>query len=195
MTSVARVMTVSTMVAFLGAPAFAQDVTYEVHRGQDFSRVRTFSIRDPEVKASQRSPWDSSIVREETNAAVAAQLQAHGLRRDDVHPDVHVMTYRLFDTQFWGYGSPGWNDGFWGHRGYWSYYTDPIVASTLIVDIRSPDTGDLLWRGVAERNMHVTSSWERQLKRINKEVRKIFENYPLGTVATGGHEIPQPTGR
>ena len=42
---VARVITVSTAVALLSAPAFAQKVTYDTSRAADFSQVRTFSIR------------------------------------------------------------------------------------------------------------------------------------------------------
>jgi hypothetical protein len=196
MTNVARVITVSTTVALLSAPVFAQDVTYDVRRSQNFSALRTFSIREtPPVKRSDRTVWDSPFDRESTNAAVAAQLEARGLRLDNERPDVYVTTHREFQTEFWGYGWPGWDYGYWGHRGYYSYYTDPIVASTLFIDIRSAETGELLWRGISERNFHPTSSPERRLKRINKEVTKMFRNYPSGTVATSGRETPQPTDR
>jgi hypothetical protein len=196
MSTVARIMTVSTMVALFSAPAVAQEVTYDVRRSQDFSQLRTFAITEsPPVKGSHRTAWDSPFDRESTNAAVAAQLEARGLRRDNERPDVYVTTHREFQTEFWGYGWPGWDYGYWGHFGYYSYYTDPIVASTLFIDIRSAETGELLWRGISERNMHVTSSPESRLKRINKEVRKVFKNYPLGAVATSGRELPQPTDR
>jgi hypothetical protein len=214
MMTVARVIAVSTTVALLSAPAFAQDVTYDVRRSQDLSALRTFSIQETSIQdtapvkpwwrlatstgpmpASQRSPWDSPFDRESTNAAVAAQLEARGLRPDNERPDVYVTTHREFQTEFWGYGWPGWDYGYWGYRGYYSYYTDPIVSSTLFIDIRNAETGELLWRGISERNMHVTSSPESRLKRINKEVRKVFKNYPLGTVATSGRELAQPTDR
>lgn len=198
MTNFARVITVSTTVALLSAPAFAQDVSYDVQCGQDFSQLRTFSIRETppaDVKASRAPAWDSAIDRQNTNAAVAAQLEARGLRRDDVHPDVYVATHRKFVTEYYGYGWPGWGYGYWGHYGYGSYYVDPIVSSTLFVEITSPETGQLLWRGISERNFHPTSSPERRLKRINKEVTKMFRNYPSGTVATGGREVPNPTDR
>jgi len=196
MTTAARVSSVITTVVLLSAPAFAQDVSYDVHPGQDFSQLRTFSIREtPPVERADRTVWDSPFDRESTNAAVAAQLVARGLRRDNERPDVYVTTHREFQTEFWGYGYPGWDYGYWGHHGYYSYYSDPIVASTLFIDIRSAETGELLWRGISQRNMHVTSSPESRLKRINKEVRKVFKNYPLGTVATSGRETPQATDR
>src|SRR5262245_49614775 len=102
MTTVARIITVSTTVALVSAPAFAQKVTYDMNRGANFSQVRTFSIKatppaDP--LASKTTAYDSPIVRQNTNAAVAQQLQARGLRRDDAHPDVFVTTHRTFQTE------------------------------------------------------------------------------------------------
>jgi hypothetical protein len=121
-----------------------------------------------------------------------------GLRRDDVRPDVYVTTHRTFQTEYYGYGWPGWGYGYgygyWGY-GYGSYYLEPIVVGTLVVDITDAETGELMWRGLSERDMHPTSSPERRLKRINKEVYKIFKKYPAGTVATSGREVPTPTDR
>jgi len=198
MTTVARIITVSTTVALLSAPAFAQKVTYDVHRGQDFSQLRTFSIKETppaDVKASKTTAYDSPIVRQNTNAAVATQLEARGLRRDDVHPDVYVTTHRTFETEYYGYGWPGWGYGCCYGYGYGSYYLEPIVVGTLVVDVTSAESGELLWRGIAERDMHPHSSPEHRLRRINKEVTKMFRNYPSGTVATSGRETPQPTDR
>ena len=199
MTTVARIITVSTTVALLSAPAFAQKVTYDMNRAADFSQVRTFSIKETspaDLKASQTTAYDSPIVRQNTNAAVAAQLQARGLRRDDAHPDVYVTTHRSFQTEYYTYGWPGWGYGYWGYYGgYGSYYVEPIIVGTLVVDITDAETGELMWRGLSERDMHPTSSPEHRLKRINKEVYKIFKKYPAGTVATSGSETPQPTDR
>jgi uncharacterized protein DUF4136 len=196
---VARVVTVSTAVMLLSASAFAQKVTYDMNRTADFSQVRTFSIKEippADLKASQTTAYDSPIVRQNTNAAVAAQLQARGLRRDDAHPDVYVTTHRTFQTEYYGWGWPGWGYGYgyWGY-GYGSYYLEPIVVGTLVVDITDAETGELMWRGLSERDMHPTSSPEHRLKRINREVYKIFKKYPYGTVATSGGEVPKPTDR
>ena len=198
MTNVARIITVSTTVALLSGPAFAQKVTYDMNRGANFSQVRTFSIKDTppaDPLASKTTAYDSPIVRQNTNAAVAQQLQFRGLRRDDAHPDVYVTTHRTFQTEYYGYGYPGWGYGYgyWGY-GWGSYYVEPIIVGTLVVDITDAETGELMWRGLSERDMHPTSSPEHRLKRINKEVYKIFKKYPYGTVATSGSEIPSTTG-
>ena len=225
MTTVARVITVSTTAVLLSAPAFAQDVSYDVRQGLNLSQLRTFSIQATApvriyrtaawdtafdimatapgaVRTSRTAAWDSAFDREKTNAAVAAQLEARGLRRDDVHPDVQVTTYREFVAESYGYGWwPAWGYGYAGHYGYWgdygygSYDTGPLVASALFVDIRSSETRELLWRGISKRSSYATSNSEHRLKRINKEVTKIFKDYPAVTVATSGRETPQTTDR
>jgi hypothetical protein len=199
MTNIARVITVTTTVVFLSAPAFAQDVSYDVQRGQDFSELRTFTITEtPRANVTASQPWwasERAIDRQNTDAAVAAQLEARGFKRDDAHPDVYVTTHRTVQTEVWKYGWSGWGDDDWSHYGYGSDYLDSTVASTLFIDVTSADTGELLWRGIGMRHMHITSSPKDRLERINKEVRKVFKNYPLGAVATSGRETPRPTDR
>ena len=174
MKTVTRVMTVTTTVVLLCAPAMAQDVT--------------FTIADtPQVNLQPSQTWwadQRSIYLQSTNAAVAAQLEARGFRRDDAHPDMYVTTHRTVRTDVWGYGWSGWGDDDWSHYGLGSHYLDSDVTSTLFIDITSAESGELLWRGVSMRDLHFTSSAEHRLKRINREVRKVFEDYPLGIAAT-----------
>lgn len=200
MTSVARIVALGSAVAMLSAPALAQKVTYDTNRTADFSQVRTYSFKEGppiDAEAYKTTAYDSPIVRQNTNAAVAAQLEARGLRRDDAHPDVYITTHRSFQTEYEGWGNPGWGYGYWGgyYGGYGSYYLEPIVVGTLIVDVTDADTGELMWRGLSQRDMHPTSKPEHRLERINKEVYKIFKKYPAGTVATSGREIPATTDR
>ena len=232
MTIVARIVIVGVAMAALSASALAQKVTHDTNRAADFSQIRTFSIKEsPPVDevAYKTTAYDSPIVRQNTNAAVAVQLEARGLRRDDVRPDVYVTTRRSFQTAYQAWGSPGpaWGYPGWGYAGcgypdqgypdqgypdrgypdrgcgYWdgyyggydSYYIQPIIIGTLAVDITSARTGELLWRGISERDMHPTSNPKHRLERINKEVSKVFKKYPAGTVATSGHGTPHPTGQ
>ena len=189
MSTVARIMTVSTIVALFTAPA----------RSQNFSELRTFTVTEtPRATVTASQPWwvyERAIDRQHTDAAVAAQLEARGFRRDDAHPDMYVTTHRTVETEFWGYGWSGWGDDDWGDYGYGSEYLDSTVASTLFIDVTSVDTGELLWRGIGMRHMRITSSPKHRLERINKEVREVFKDYPFGTVATSGRAAPQPTDR
>jgi len=197
MTTIARIVTGVAVAASLSAPGLAQDVTYDYHRGTDFSQLQTFAFKDTppaDEDASKSTAYDSPIVRQNTNAAVAAQLQGRGMTRNDDHPDVYVTTRRTFQTQYIVYGSPGWGYG-WGYYGYGPYYTEPITVGTLTVDIIRAATGELLWRGVAERDMHPMSNQHHRLERINREVTKMFKKYPAIAVATSGRETPTTTDR
>jgi uncharacterized protein DUF4136 len=199
MTTFARVITVSTTVALLSAPAFAQEVTYQVRRGDDVSELRTFTITEtPRTNVTASQPWwayERAIDRQDTDAAVAAQLEARGFRRDDARPDMYVTTHRTVQTEVWKYGWSGWGDDDWSHYGYGSDYLDSTVASTLFIDVTSADTGELLWRGIGMRHMHITASPKDRLERINREVTKVFKDYPFGMVATAGRGMPTATDR
>ena len=212
MTTVARVITVSTTVALLSAPAFAQEITYQVRRGNDVSELRTFTITETPRTNVTASPWwayeranvtasqpwwayERAIDRQDTGAAVAAQLEARGFRRDDAHPDMYVTTHRTVQTEDWKYGWSGWGDDDWSHYGYGSDYLDSTAVSTLFIDVTSADTGELLWRGIGMRHMHITASPKDRLERINREVRTVFKDYPFGMVATTGRGMPTATDR
>jgi hypothetical protein len=199
MTTFARVTTVSATVALLSAPAFAQEVTYQVRRGDDVSELRTFTITEtPRTNVTASQPWwayERAIDKQNTDAAVAAQLEARGFRRDDAHPDMYVTTHRTVQTEVWKYGWSGWGDDDWSHYGYGSDYLDSTVASTLFIDVTSADTGELLWRGIGMRHMHITASPKDRLERINREVTKVFKDYPFGMVATAGRGMPTATDR
>jgi len=192
-------MTISTIVALFAAPALAQRDTYNVQHSQNVSALRTFTMTEtPRANVTASQPWwayERAIDRQTTDAAVAAQLEARGFRRDDAHPDMYVTTHRTVQTHFWGYGWSGWGDDDWVHYGYGSEYLDSTVASTLFIDVTGADTGELLWRGISMRHLHSTASPKDRLERINREVRKAFKDYPLGIVATSGRELPQPTDR
>src|SRR5262245_23050778 len=105
MSTVARMMTVSTMVALFSGSAVAQKVTYNLHRSQNFSETRTFTMTEtPRADVTASQPWwayERAIDRQITDAAVAAQLEARGFRRDDAHPDMYVTTHRTILTERW----------------------------------------------------------------------------------------------
>src|SRR5437764_626946 len=110
MTTIARIVTGAAVVASLCAPARAQKVTYDYHRGQDFAELRTFAIKDvpaADSDTADTTAYDSAIVRHNTNAAIAAQLEGRGMVRDDAHPDVYVTARRSFEKRQNYYSSPG----------------------------------------------------------------------------------------
>jgi len=206
MTTIARIAASAAALALLAAPAHAQKVTYDYHRAQDFTQLRTFSIKDApraDSDTSETTAYDSPLVRQNTNAAIAAQLEGRGMVRDDDNPDVFVIARRSFEKRQNVY-STGWYGYGWGHYGAYGYapwygfgptvYVDEDIVGTLTVDVVNAKNGQLLWRGLAERDAHPNSKPEKRLERINREVTKMFRKYPASTVATSGRATPKPTG-
>jgi len=216
MKTMTRILIGLAVSALLPAAAMGQKVSHDYDRDTDFTRFRTYAFKDiptKETTAAETTTYDNSLVDERTKEAVASQLESRGLRRAEEHPDVYVITRRTFETQKnytvynpygWGWGySPygwGWSGYSWGWGGYgWnSGYADiqvrDIIVGTTTIDLEDAATGELLWRGVGVKRVHVHSSPEHRDKRVIRGVAKIFKKFPVtgGAVATSGHGVPLP---
>ena len=171
----------------LPAAAMAQKVSYDYDPDQNFSRLKSYSFKDS-------TKTTNPFVDERIADAIALQLEARGLTRDDAHPDAYVITRQTFDTKQEytvygaGYGPYGWG---WGYYGWgWSpAYTDVVVKDvivrTLTIDLHDAASDQLVWRGVGVATVHPMSKPSRVSKRINHEVTEIFENYPPKGAAKG----------
>ncbi len=199
-----RPFVIAFAMTALSASAFAQRVSYDYRRGQDFSRLKTFTFREtPPIDqiTAETTLFDDPLTKEQTEAAIARQLQARGMVRDDEHPDVIITTRRSFQTQYvvnGGYGWWGWNAGYPYPYGYgYSYggpwYSYPVTEGTLTIDVLNAD-GQLLWRGLAERTVREHQKPAERAEHINKDVVKAFRKFPgtLSAVATTGQEVPKP---
>ena len=182
--------------ALLPSAAAAQKVSYDIGTAE-FGGLRTFAFRDsPATDTENTTGYDSPLVRERTEQAIAAQLQGRGLERDDARPDMYVSMRRTFKTEYTTYATdwgPGWGYGWgwgWGWSPYYTgwgswygnttWYTDERVIGTLIVDVANAQTGQLIWRGLAEKHVHEHASPAHRTKRVNKEVEKMFAKFPGG---------------
>ncbi len=210
MNSVQRILIGFAVAALLPASAPAQKVTYDFGTA-NFSGLKTFAFKETPVESptEDTTAYDSPFVEQRTHAAIAAQLEARGMSRDNEHPDMYVTTRRTFKTEYEVYAPVDWGFGYgygWGWGPYytgwgpWSgggtWYTEERITGTLIVDFENAATGQLIWRGLAERHVHPTASPSHRTKRVHDEVTKIFRKFPsVGPVATSGDAVPEPTGR
>ncbi len=165
--------------ALLPAAAMAQKVSYDYDRGQDFTRLKSYTFKD-----STKS--GNPLVDERIADAIAAQLAARGLTRDDAHPDVYVITRQTFDAKKEyavygsGYGPYGWGWGYgWGwNPSYTNVEVKDVVVRTLTIDLQDAANEQLVWRGIGVRTVHPLSKPSHVSRRVNHEVTKIFEKYP-----------------
>jgi hypothetical protein len=178
----------------LSAAALAQQAPYDIRRGDDLSRLRTFGFGTaaPDGGVLEKTTtYDSPIMDERTKAAIAAQLERRGLTRNDKDPDVRVIARRTFRTEdvFYPYPDPwfasGWGWPYGGSRYVFDQaslgeiYQREIIRGTLTIDIEDAKTGALLWRGVGDKRAHQTSKPSHRAKRVDDEVQDVFESCPL----------------
>ena len=179
--------------ALLPAAALAHEVTYDYDHTQDFSRLRTYALRDS-------TKTDNPFVDERITSAIAAQLAARGLTMDNTHPDVYVTVRQTFDTHQeytaynsgygpyglydgWGWGwGPRWGyyNSVWGLGGYTNVQVENVTVRTLTIELRDAATDKMVWRGAGMRTVHPMSKPAHVTKRINHEVDDILENFPPG---------------
>jgi hypothetical protein len=177
----------------------------------DLTNVRTFAFREavPVPGLSQPGPkCETPRLQDQTNSLIATQLENRGMRRNDEHPDVYVVTRRWFARRYTFYGPydvtwdpaasaglpwschsawVGWNG--WDQFNGWGGYNGGVYADlydTLTVDLQDPATGAVLWRGSETRRVPQQSSM--QDRHMTKTVTEVFEHFPVpGAVATTGH--------
>src|SRR5262249_54897616 len=145
----------------LSVVALAQD-SYDYRRNVNFADIKTFAFKATpplEPVAEKTTTFDSPLVGERTNEAIAAQLERRGMKRDDQHPDVYVVTRRTYKVEYTYFGPYGWGGPYaWG--GYYNGYYGPgwggwyggdvyeELRGSLTVDLEDAATGALLWRGI-----------------------------------------------
>jgi len=185
------------------AAALAQD-SFDINRHANFGAIRTYTFKyGPPMapREAKTTTYDSPIQQERTYAAIAAQLDARGLKRDDEHPDVYIVARRAFYEEVYSYGPYGWGWGPYAPAGYGPYYgynyggwggwgdTYSQLRGTLTIDLVNAKTNMLMWRGVEDKHVHQSSKPAKRDARVSEEVADAFKHFPtltVGPVATSG---------
>ncbi len=174
----------SAVLLASGVTAFAQEVRYNFDKQADFSQFRTYKWVT--LKGAQTP---NELVDMQIRAAVDAELATKGLKRTDADTaDLYVgyqsavnteKEYTSFDTG-WGYG-PGWYGGGWyggGGMNTTTGQTSTIYIGQLAVDMYQAGQKQLVWRGVASKQIDTDAKPEKQQKNLAKGMKKLFKNYP-----------------
>jgi hypothetical protein len=180
------------VAGLLSSTALAQD-SYDVNRKANFAQIKTFAFKaTPPMApvAEKTTTYDSPLVSERTQAAIAAELESRGLRRDDHHPDVYVVTHRTYKEEAYPVyaGYPYAWGGYWGGWGpYYGGYVYWELRGTLTIDLEDTKTGELLFRGVETKRVHQDSKPTKRDKYVSDQVEDALKHLPIwGAVATSG---------
>jgi len=156
-----------TLLAAFGA--WAQKVTVEFDQAIDFSKYKTFAIRDGQLN-SRNPALNSELVKKRLDADIERNLEARGLMKVTGRSDLNVR-YRFGSaprTELEAYPA-GW-------RGLGTRIVRvPYAEGTLVIDLRDPTTRSLVWRGIAREEKSDAAKIEGKLEDM---VKRPLEKYP-----------------
>jgi hypothetical protein len=159
------------VLALLAAQsARAQKITMEFDQTMDFSKYKTFAIRDGQL--SSRNPaLNSPLVKKQIEADIQNDLTAKGLTLVTSGPSDLNVRYTFGaarKTEIEAYPA-GWY-GF-GTR----YVRVPYAEGTLVIDLRDPATRSLVWRAIAAEEK---SDANKIQGKLDDMVKKSIDKYP-----------------
>ena len=166
--------TAATLIVtcLLTAQAVAQKITVEFDQGADFSRYKTFSIRDGQLN-SRNPALNNDLVKKRIESDLEQNLTASGLTRADDRADLNVRYHfgSARKTELESYPA-GWRG--WGTR----VVRVPYSEGTLVIDLHDRESRSLVWRAIASEEQHDANKIEGKL---DKMVEKALKKYPPKT--------------
>ena len=150
--------------------ARAQKVTMEFDQTIDFSKYKTFAIRDGQLN-SRNPALNSPLVKKQIETDIQNDLTAKGLTMvtsgaSDLNIRYTFGAARKTEVEAYPAGWYGL-----GTR----YVRVPYAEGTLVIDLRDPATRSLVWRGIAREDKSDATKIEGKLDDM---VRKSIEKYP-----------------
>ncbi|HYL79143.1 MAG TPA: DUF4136 domain-containing protein [Bryobacteraceae bacterium] len=149
--------------------ALAQKIEIEFDQSIDFTKYKTFAIRNGRLNSKNPS-LNSDLVKKRIEADIERYLTAKGLTSTTDASDLNIR-YTLGAVRA---SKPeafpaGWRG--WGTR----IVRVPFTEGTLVIDLRDPSTKSLVWRAIAREEKSDASKIEGKLDDM---VRKSIDKYP-----------------
>src|ERR1700722_14954136 len=149
--------------------ALAQKVTMEFDQSIDFSKYKTFAIRDGQLN-SKNPALNSDLVKKRLDSDIVRFFSAKGLSEVSGPSDLNVRyvlgSARKTEVETYPAGWYGL-----GTR----VVRVPYSEGTLVIDLRDPTTRSLVWRGIASEDK---SDSNKLAGKLDDMVKKSLEKYP-----------------
>ena len=165
-----RMMKLLSLGLLVTFAAFAQKIEIESDQAVDFSKFKTFAIRDGRLNSKNPS-LNSELIKKRIDADIVKFLEAKGLEFVVSGPSLLNVRYTLGavrKAEIETYPA-GWRG--WGTR----VVRVPYTEGTLVIDLRDPSTRSLVWRAIAREEKSDAAKVEAKLDDM---VKKSFEKYP-----------------
>ena len=149
--------------------AFAQRITTEFDQAVDFSKFKTFAIRDGQLR-SPSPALNSELTKKRVEAAIERALTAKGLTKATGNSDLNVFymlgSLRRVETEAY---PAGW-------RGLGTRVATVLnTEGNLVIDLRDPTTRSLVWRGIATEE---EPNPAKLAEKLDDMVKKSIAKYP-----------------
>jgi hypothetical protein len=149
--------------------ASAQKITTEFDQTADFSKYKTFAMRNGQLN-SKNPALNSDLIKKQIETDIEKDLSARGLQETSDRADVNVTyTFGSARTSQLDAYPAGW-------RGLGTRYVRVRYAEgTLVIDLRDPSTRSLVWRAIASDEK---SDANKIQGKLDDMVKKSLEKYP-----------------
>jgi hypothetical protein len=174
MKHLALAVVVTLLMMALPAIVRAQKASCDYDSTVNFSQFRTYAWK-PGTPAGEHF-LDKRIV-----SSIDAQLAAKGLARTNSTPDLYVLYHVGLGVQRSVSGFVSGPGGAYGWRGGLDSIDvrlNELATGTLVIDLVDAANQELVWRGVATKEIDVEAKPEKRDEAIAKTVDKILRNYP-----------------
>jgi hypothetical protein len=152
---------------------FAANISTDYDHSANFSVYKTYSW--VKVQAGD-SLWEERIKQD-----VDAQLAAKGWTEVPSNGSASITAFRstheqpTLQTFYDGFGG-GWRWRGGGGMGMATTTTEDIKVGTLVVDIFTSQTKQLLWRGTDSADL--SGNPDKNAKNLAKDVQNMFKHFP-----------------
>jgi hypothetical protein len=164
-----KVLVVIVLGLLAAHGAWAQKITMEFDQAADFSRYKTFAIREGQLN-SRNAALNSPLVKKQIDADIERYLTAKGLMLVTGPSDINVRytfgSARKVEVETYPAG--------WYGLGTRAVRV-PYAEGTLVIDLRDPTTRSLVWRAIASEEKTDATKIEGKLDDM---VKKSIEKYP-----------------
>ena len=153
--------------------AMAQDVTWDYAKGTDFTRLKTYAW-------TAGHPLPDPMNDQRIVSAIEAQLAAKGFTKVDASDQVdalvayHAALAKDFALNEFGSGGGFFFGGTWTNRAR----LEEITVGSLVVDVVDARSGNIIWRGIATKDIDLNAKPASRDKQVNSAMTKLFKHYP-----------------
>jgi len=167
---VGRFIIFLSLLLIAGAATLAQDVSYNVAPGTDFTKYKTYkwvTIDGAEVP--------DQIVDQQIKQSIDTQLAAKGFTKTDGDKADLYVGYQISISQERQWNAYGGGIGF---RGMGTATSSTIQIGTLAFDVYDSAAKQLIWRGSATKTLNPPKDPDKKQRNLDKAVAKLLKDFP-----------------